>query len=156
MKRWFSFVLALVMAFGFAGCSKTEYPDTNGEANYTLQTIRDEQIVDLSVGASGLKYSESSIAGVLHSSEYSAHNFNGAERIYLTNFLFPSDISVYIGHFNVDKGNFKLIAVCEDEIICEFAPGTFSETFIFRDLTGTFAIYAAGESAKFSLHLEVY
>lgn len=153
MKRTVVLILALVLCLCLAGCG-LQYEDTNGADNFSLQTITDEDIIHLKTGASGLTYEETDLGGIT-SSEYSAKNFNGVEQIYQTNFLLPSDIEVCIGHMNVDKGNFKLVAVNDDRIIHEFAPDAFNESFLFENLSGSFSIHVAGESAAFSFHIDI-
>lgn len=156
MKKFIAMTLLLAIVFCFTGCSSTTYEDTNGEDNYELETITEEQIINLSVGASGMSYKESSLADMLKSSEYYSKNFNGVEQLYLTNFLLPSDINIYIGHYMVSSGNFKLFVINNDEIIHVFDDDTFSETFRFEDLSGTFSIVAAGESANFTFYMDIY
>lgn len=155
MKKIMSLLLAAAMCFGLAGCG-TVYEDTNGEDDYTLQTITDENIIALDIGASGLSYSEDSLDGATISSEFSAKSFNGVERIFFANYILPSDVCVYIGTMDVRSGNFKLAVVNDDEIIHEFAPDTFGETFYFEDITGDFSICVAGEDAAFSFFIDVY
>ena len=92
----------------------------------------------------------------MQSSEYYSKNFNGVEQIYLTNFVGASDIYVYIGHMNVESGNFRLVVINDDKIIHEFDLDTFGEEFLFEDLTGTFSIHVAGESAKFDFYIDIY
>ena len=154
MKKLLSLILVICVCFMCTGCG-TEYEDTNGADNFTLQTITDDEIINLSTGASGLTYTESDLGSFLHSSEYSAKNFNGVEQIYLTNFIGKSDIQVYIGHMTVESGNFKLVVINNSKIIHEFNLDTFNETFYFEDLKGDFAIHVAGESAKFDFHIDI-
>ena len=153
MKKLLSLVLICCMCVAFVGCGE-EYEDTNGPDNFSLQTITDEDIIHLQTGASGLTYRESNLGG-LSSSEYSSKNFNGVEQIYLTSFILPSDIYVYIGHLNVESGNFKLVVINNDEIIKEIPLDTFGEEFLFENLEGDFSIHVAGESAKFEFHIQV-
>ena len=157
MKKYIFIILCICVCvcLGFAACSK-QYEDTNGSDNFTLQSISDQNIINLETGASGLNYTEENWAGVISSAEYSASNFNGVEQIFLTNYILPSDVEVYIGHMNVKSGNFRLVAICDDEIIHEFALDAFNETIRFEDLTGAFSIHVAGESAKFEFSIEVY
>lgn len=155
MKKLFSFLFAALLCLHLTACGTT-YEDTNGADDFTLQTITDENIIQLNTGASGLSYSEESLDGMLLSSEYSAKNFNGVEQIYLTNLLLPSDVYVYIGHMDVQAGNFKLVVINNDQIIHEFPLDTFNQEFLFENLTGSFALHVAGESAAFSFHISVY
>lgn len=154
MKRIMSLILVLSMCFMLTACGE-EYEDTNGEDNFSLQTITDENIINRDIGASGLGYEEISV-GDITSTEYESNNFNGVEELYLTNFIGKSDIHVYIGHLNVESGNFRLVVINDDKIIKDIPLDAFGETFYFEDLKGTFAIRVAGESAKFDFHIEVY
>ena len=154
MRKFIAILLIICICLTIGGCGTT-YEDTNGADNFELQTITDENIIHLETGASGLAYKESNL-GLLQSSEYYSKNFNGVEQIYLTNFVGSSDIYVYIGHMNVESGNFRLVVINDDKIIHEFDLDTFGEEFLFEDLTGTFSIHVAGESAKFDFYIDIY
>ena len=154
MRKFIAILLITCICLTIGGCGTT-YEDTNGADNFELQTITDENIIHLETGASGLAYKESNL-GLLLSSEYFSKNFNGVEQIYLTNFVGASDIYVYIGHMNVESGNFRLVVINDDKIIHEFDLDTFGEEFLFEDLTGTFSIHVAGESAKFDFYIDIY
>jgi len=153
MKKLVCLLLAVVVSFSLAACGK-EYEDTNGPDDYTLQTITDENIINLDTGASGLSYKETNLGG-LHSSEYYSKNFNGVERIYQNNYLGKSDVFVYIGTMSVTSGNFKLAVVLDDEIIQEIPVDTFNEEFFFEDINGDFSIMVAGESAEFEFYIDI-
>ena len=154
MRKFIAILLVTCICLPIGGCGTT-YEDTNGADNFELQTITDENIIHLETGAYGLAYKESNL-GLLQSSEYYSKNFNGVEQIYLTNFVGASDIYVYIGHMNVESGNFRLVVINDDKIIHEFDLDTFGEEFLFEDLTGTFSIHVAGESAKFDFYIDIY
>lgn len=154
MRKFYSFVLICSMCLMFVGCG-TEYEDTNGVEDFSLQTITDENIINLETGASGLAYTEENIGDVLFSSEYSSKNFNGVEQIYLTNYLGASDLEIYIGHLNVKSGNFRLVVINDDKIIYEIPLDTFGETIRLEDLTGTVSIHVAGESAAFEFYIQI-
>ena len=153
MKRFLWLLTVFCLCLALSGCG-TQYEDTNGPEDFSLQTITDENIIHLETGASGLSYKESNLAGI-QSTEYSAKNFNGVEQIYLTNFLLPSDIEIYIGHMDVKQGNFRLVVVNNDAIIHEIPLDAFGDTFRFEDLTGSFSVHVAGESAAFSFHIDI-
>ena len=154
MRKFIAILLITCICLTIGGCGTT-YEDTNGADNFELQTITDENIIHLETGASGLAYKESNL-GLLQRSEYYSKNFNGVEQIYLTNFVGSSDIYVYIGHMNVESGNFRLVVINDDKIIHELDLDTFGEEFLFEDLTGTFSIHVAGESAKFDFYIDIY
>lgn len=153
MKRLLSIILVCCMCFVLTGCGP-EYEDTNGEDNFKLQSITDDDIINLATGASGLTYKEQNIAG-LHSSEYSSKNFNGVEQLYLTSFIAKSDVEIYIGHMSVESGNFKLVVINNEKIIREIPLDTFNKSFYFEDLEGDFSVHVAGESAKFDFHIDI-
>ena len=154
MKKILSILLICLLCTAMTGCGTT-YEDTNGPDDYSLQTITDENIINLETGASGLGHKESNIAGIV-SQEYYSKNFNGAERLYLTNFILPSDIEIYVSYVTVHSGNFRMVVINDDEIIHEFAPDTFNETVRFENLKGSFAIHVAGESADFEMDYDIY
>ena len=155
MKKYITAFLCLMLVGNLVGCGGTEYEDTNGENNYSLQTITNENIINLDTGSSGLSYSEEDLGGII-STKYSSKNFNGVEQLYTTNFIGSSDITVYIGTMNVKSGNFKLVAINEDKIIKEFPLDAFAETYFFEDISGTFSIHVAGESASFNFSIQIY
>ena len=155
MKNIIRTCLLFALCASFVACGPTQkYEDTNGEDNFELQTITDQEIIDRSVGASGLGYSETKVAGIV-SKEYSSKNFNGVEQIYHTSFILPSDVILYVGHVNVKSGNFKIAIVNDDKIIDEIPLDSFAETIYYENLEGDFSVHLAGESAKFELFLEV-
>ena len=154
MKKLLSLLFVAVLCLSLTACGET-YEDTNGADDFTLQTITDENIIKMDTGASGLSYEETNV-GLLKSSEYSAKNFNGVEQIYFTSFIGKSDVEVYIGHMNVEKGNFKLAVVLDDEIIKEIPLDAFSESYYFEDIKGDFSVRVAGESAAFDFYIDIY
>lgn len=153
MKKLLCAALATMFSFTLVGCGET-YEDTNGEDNFALQTITDENIIKQNIGASGLSYSETEI-GPITTSEYSAKNFNGVECIYETTYIGKSDVTVYVGTMNVKSGNFKMAVVLDDEIIKEIPLDAFGEDFYFEDIKGHFQLVVAGESAAVEFYVNV-
>lgn len=154
MKKMIKMVLVSSLLLCLVGCGE-KYEDTNGSDNYNLQTIRDSEIIELSVGASGLSYTESEVAGIT-SKEYSAKNFNGVDRIYHTNFILPSDIRIEVGYVSVKEGNFRVCIINDEKIIDEIPVDAFAQSFYYENLSGDFSIHIAGESAKFEMNIEVW
>ncbi len=154
MKKVWSMVLILGLCISMIGCSTEKYQDTNGADDFTLQTITDENIVKQDLGSSGMSQTETKV-GAISSKEYSSKNFNGVYEIDATNFILPSDVSVYVGHLNVKSGNFKLAIVNDDAVIFEIPLDSFGETYYFEGLKGHFAIRAAGESAAVEFFVEM-
>lgn len=153
MKKLLSFLLMILLCLTLAGCE--EYEDTNGADDFTLQTITDENIIKMDIGSSGLTYKETNVGG-LKTSEYSSKNFNGVDEIYVTSYILESDVEIYIGHMSVEKGNFKLAVILDDEIIKEIPLDAFSESYYFEDIKGDFSVRVAGESAAFEFYIDIY
>jgi len=154
MKKFLCCLFIGCMCFALSGCGGNSYEDTNGADDYTLQTITDENIINMDVGSSGMSYSETKLGGIT-STKYSSKNFNGVYEMDAVNYILPSDVSIYVGHLNVKSGNFKLAVVNDDTIIFEIPLDSFNDTYYFEDLKGHFAIRAAGESAAVDFHIEL-
>ena len=153
MKKLLSCLVIGCICCSLFGCGDS-YEDTNGTEDYTLQTITDENIVKMDVGSSGMSYSETKV-GPITSTEYSSKNFNGVYEIDATNYIFASEVGVYVGHLNVKSGNFKLVVVNDDAILFEIPLDSFGDTYYFEDVKGHFAIRAAGESAAVEFYVEL-
>ena len=153
MKKLFSLLLVFLMILALSACG-TEYEDTNGDDNFDLQTITDEDIIHLQTGSSGLSYSETSVS-IISSSEYYSKIFNGVEQLYLANYFADSDVVVTVGYLNVTAGNFRMVVINNDEIIFDIPLDSAAEAYTFEDVNGSFAIHIAGESAAFELNLSV-
>lgn len=153
MKKLLTLLLTFLLCFTLSGCGET-YEDTNGDNNFKLQTITDEDIIHLRTGGSNLTYKETELAGI-KSSEYTSKNFNGVEQLYLTDYIMKSDVCVYIGHMTVNSGNFRLVVINNEEIIKDIPLDAFGEEFWFYDIKGEFSVHVAGESANFTFHMQV-
>lgn len=152
MKKVSKIIMVFLLLGCMCGCG-TKYEDTNG-SDTTLQTITDENIINLDLGSSGLKYSESEIAGITIDAKYSSKNFNGVQRIYDTRFILESDVNIMINSLSIHEGNFKLAFINDGKIIKEVSSDMFGEMIYFEDLIGVFSIHIAGESASFELYIE--
>ncbi len=153
MKKLFSVLLVFLMSLTLVACG-TVYEDTNGDDNFDLQTITDEDIIHLQTVSSGLNYSETSV-GIISSSEYYSKNFNGVDQLYLTNYFADSDVVVTVGYLNVTAGNFRMVVINNDEIIFDIPLDSAAEAYIFEDVNGSFAIHVAGESAAVEFNFSV-
>ena len=155
MKRFLSAFIVLIIILSIVSCGE-KYTDTNGDADYTLQTITDYDIINLSTGSSGMTYTEESKILPVSSAEYHSGNFNGVECIYRNYYVGKSDVSIYIGHMNVEKGNFRICVINDGKIIFDIPADAFNETYTFEDLAGDFSVHVAGESAEFKFHIDIY
>ncbi len=146
MKKIVRILCTFFLITGLTGCGET-YEDTNGENNTALNTITDENIINMDIGASGLSYTTTEVMGIT-CEEYSSNNFNGVIEIGYANYISANQIDVYVGHINVKSGNFKLVVLIDDEIVKVIPNDAFGETYTFKNVKGTLSIRAAGESAS--------
>ena len=142
--------VALVVVAGvwfiFGGTEHIE--DTNGADNYALQTITDENILNLDAGAvGGPNLSRNSIWG--ETVEFSADKYTGVTEILYDNFIGTSDFVVSLSSFAVSGGNFRMVVVYNDEIVATLEPGSPVE-YRLENVTGYVSLRIAGESASFS------
>ena len=140
------FVVVVGAWFIFGGTDHIE--DTNGPEDFSLQTITDEEIINMSTGSvGGPKISRGMLTG--DTVEFSAEKFTGVYEILYDNYVLPSDFELDLTAYEIYGGNFKLVVVHNDEIVAVLEPGLFVE-YLLEDVTGTVSLRIAGESASFS------
>lgn len=155
MKKIFMIALCCLLILGIYGCGD-KYEDSNGEDVYTLQTITDDDIINLTTGSSGMTYKEEGKDLPVSSAEYHSKNFNGVENIYHNYYIGKSDVNIYIGHLTVEKGNLRICIVVDGEIVSDIPLDSFNDTYTFENLEGDMFINVAGESAEFDFSIDIY
>lgn len=148
----FGLVGGIAAAFMLLTGDFSHIEDTNGPDVYTLQTITDENIIGLDLGAMGLTEKNSLLSAW---PVYSSKCFSGVQDLYHSNY-FSSTLHITVRDPRVTAGNLRLVLVAEDEIVHEFPLNAGDQTYELRDFTGHVAIRLAGESAEFSLSFEIY
>lgn len=156
-KRLFSFVLVLVIVCCFTACG-VEIADTNGDDDYTLAEITEENIVNMDLGASSYSQSPSDdeVAGLAELTKFKASSFSGVAEIYSTNLIGKSDLTFNVTTIQVDKGNFRLMVLVDDKIIHEFDLAEMNQTYELEDTSGAVSVKMAGESADFKFYIQVW
>ena len=145
-------VLIVVAVFWFMGGALEHIEDTNGAANYNLQTITDQNMINQDIGSLNLKSS----TGFLNDGvTFKSDKFTGVYRIMLTNYIFPSDFVVDVAGFTINNGNFKMVVVNDDKIVAVIEPGIFANCRL-ENLIGSVSLVIAGESADFSFTLDAF
>ena len=125
--------------------------DTNGADNYALQTITDENIINMDVGSiGGPEISKNILQG--SNVEFSAEKLTGVYEVLYDNFVLPSDFEVNLSAFAVNEGNFKMVVVHDDKIVATLEPDLFVD-YLLEDVTGTVSLRIAGESASFTFNM---
>ncbi len=123
--------------------------DTNGEENFELQTITDEDIAKIEMGSLNVTTSTNSITNM---TEISSSKFTGVYEVLYTNLIGKSDFLLNIYDFQINGGNFKMVVVHNGKIIHTLTPEN-SEEYLLEDVNGTVSLVIAGESADFSFEM---
>ncbi|MBQ8228012.1 MAG: hypothetical protein IJZ88_03265 [Clostridia bacterium] len=119
--------------------------DTNGDENYSLQTITDDNIIKMDLGALNLKESTDSIS---NTTTYSSNKFTGVSEIYGENII-GNRFEITINHARVDSGNFKIVLLEDNEIVHEFKLNELTQSYVLENPSGYISLRIAGESADF-------
>ncbi|MBQ7115905.1 MAG: hypothetical protein IJN94_05765 [Clostridia bacterium] len=146
------FVVALIMFFPNLGNSK-EYKDTNGEENYSLCKITDEDIIkgiDHS-GLTGISSEENEKNGKYY---YVGKYFNGSTALNTLESLTTNN-TIEIQKFSVTKGNARLLVLADNKIIHDFTPNESGQSFSLDNLEGEIFLVVAGESSNFEVIFKV-
>ena len=110
--------------------------DTNGDEDYSLQTITDMDIISNSVKSTGLKKGTNDADKTV---SCKSRNFSGTEQ---GNFI-------SIKNFELNGGNIRLAVIENGEIVYEFAPNRGVQSF--KSDANYIDVILAGESADFEL-----
>lgn len=137
-------VCAIVAVFIFKS-SPEHIEDTNGADNFALQTITDEDIVSLKMGARGISEHTDSIT---NTTTYKSSKFTGVYEVFREG-LITNRFEITVNHAHVSSGNFKMVLVVNDEIVHEFKLNELMQTFEVKDIKGDVSLIIAGESADF-------
>lgn len=147
------FVVAIIAAVVMLLSNDVEHiEDTNGADNYELQTITDDDIVNMKMGAKGYSVTTHNLTNM---TEISSGKFTGIHEVVYSNLLGESDFVLNIHNFKVKSGNFKMVVVHEGEIVDVLTAET-AENYILEDVSGTVSLVIAGESADFSFEMSTF
>ena len=120
--------------------------DTNGAENFTLQTITDENICKMDLGALNVNKHEALVGDTV---TYDSDCFTGVYEIYTANRI-TNRFEITVNHATVNAGNFKMVLCLDNEIVHTFTLNELTQTFVLEDVAGTISLRIAGESAEFS------
>ena len=144
--------LIAVCGFWFLSDGLEHIDDTNGADNFALQTITDDNIINLDTGALNLKESTDAIS---NTTTYSSDKFTGVAEIYGINYV-GNRFDITINHARVDSGNFKIVLLEDDRIVHEFKLNELSQSFTLENPSGYISLRIAGESADFLFDYTLY
>jgi len=152
MKKIVSLLLIVLVIVFACGCGGVKIEDENGADNFELATITKDNIIKMDLGASS--YGENT-SGSSSYTKFSGDDFSGVAEIYNESYS-KSDIIIDLIDYEIKGGNFKLVAVCDDEIIHEFVPTDKADVVTLEDVSGNLSLRIAGESAEFTFMIDVW
>lgn len=137
-------ILLVVLLFVLSGCSFGQIEDTNGDEDFSIQTISEDEII---------KGTNSVSVGRITTSKNNNYSmkvekFSGVETIctwekYSSLFNLTTDITI-------NSGNFMLVLTTDKDVIKVFKNNEIDE-FLVNTLSGDIHLKIVGESANFQL-----
>lgn len=151
---WVIFAVAVVVVciVCFLGNDLKHIEDTNGADNYDLQTITDENICKMDIGALNITESEKLLG---NTATYQSKKFTGVYEVFTTNII-TNRFEITVNHARINAGNFKMVLCVDDEIIHIFTLNELTQTFVLENVKGTVSLRIAGESADFMFDYYIY
>lgn len=147
MKKALLAVLLAAITLAFTGCGQIE--DTNGENNFALQTITDENIVE---GMNVVTFASARTSSG-NKESLSVGKLSGVLDLYTG--TAKEKTVVLTVDCNVTAGNARLVVVYDGKIVHEFDLHKQGQSFVLENAKGDFALKLAGESAAFEVVFEV-
>ena len=145
MKKFFACMLSVLLAVSLCACGGIiSYKDTNGEDDFTLQTITESDILT--------KNRFTAIASV-------SVNNNGSSRLDIGSLSGVKKLETFSGGSSYDitlslstkSGNVRLVLCTKDAILYEFSPNGDDQTYHLEKQNKTVYLKIAGEEAAFKL-----
>ena len=149
MRKFICSLLALLVLFSFTGCSPTLYKDTNGNADLSLQTLTDADII----GKTGSSSFMSSTVRRSDGTVRKVRTMSGVEKLFELNM--DNETLDLVVSCKITKGNARLVLVINDEIVHDFPLNGTSQRFTLENVTGSVSLRLAGESAGYSVQYQL-
>lgn len=146
MKKFIAILLATVLVLSLAGCKFVTYEDTNGDEDFSLQTLTEADIT-----SNITTYSQKMGTKTMINNEisYSAKSMSGIIRIYEAN-LRDGNSEIQVSS-KVSKGNARLVLMVGNEIVHDFDLNKDNQVYTLENCTGQVCLRLAGESAEFKV-----
>lgn len=125
-----------------ASCA-AHYADTNGDADFSLQTLTEEDILS----KNNYLQTMASQSTANNKTKVSVGKFSGVRILH----IFRSGTHTLTVTPGVTAGNLRLVLCTEDRILHDFALTGEEQTFTVDASAGSVFFKVAGESAEFSL-----
>ncbi|MBE6815277.1 MAG: hypothetical protein E7522_07505 [Ruminococcaceae bacterium] len=145
-------VVAAIAFFPTIGSNVKEYKDINGENDFSLCKITDEDII---------KGMDSSTLNIVTFDEeqneywYLGKYFNGSTSLD-TGTPLTENNTINIQKFSVTKGNARLLILADNTIVHDFIPNESNQELSLNNLQGDISLVIAGESTNFEVIFKVY
>lgn len=150
MKKILLVICFMFILFSMSCGVFKQYEDTNGDDDYTLQSITDEMLIKDSGGLQvGAITSTSSKNGITNIS-LKVHRFDGVNEIY----KIKSGSYTMTVNFKVTSGNAKLVVTDGKRIVKTFNISEEDQVFEFTS-TNSYYFKMAGEACEFELTAEI-
>ena len=143
-----SVLAALMVLAVLSGCGGG-IEDTNGETDFTLQTITDADIIEGMNTMSFMSSQSSVTVNGVSKNKISVGTMSGVMELYEGRLNNESLTVVLSG--SVTKGNARIVVVLENEIVHDFELNAADQSFTLENASGRVYIKIAGESAGFSV-----
>lgn len=145
--------LVVVCVIWFMDSDLEHIEDTNGADDFTLQTITDDNIRTLDMGALNVSQKTGILTG--DTVTYYSDCFTGVYEVFRESII-TNRYEITVNHARVDAGNFKMVLCVDDEIVHEFTLNELTQTFVLENVNGTVSLRIAGESATFQFDYYVW
>lgn len=149
MKRFVCWILLACVICSLAGCGANMYADTNGEADFTLQSITDEDILGVRrcvrVLSSTQRFGNKTVC--------KTQTMSGVTDLY-EGYLRGEDFQITVSS-EFTKGNARLMLVLGDAILHDFALNGEEQTFAIPAAKGRVYLRVAGESTGYRVEYRI-
>lgn len=148
MKKVIIFLM-IIFTSCFISCSSCKHiDDTNGDDDYSLCQISDENIINgmNSISAGSIKTSKN------NSHTLRINKFSGVNSIYKE--IIKNSTVTINAKVTLDSGNLRVVVVGNKEILFDFVING-SSTYTLPSNVGSYQIKIAGETAKFKIEYTI-
>ena len=149
MKRFVCWILLACVLCSLAGCGADMYADTNGEGDFTLQTLTDYDILhvrrSVRVMSSTKRFGNKTVC--------KTKTMSGVTDLY-EGYLRGEDFQITVSS-EFTKGNARLVLVLDDAIIHDFALNEEDQTFVLPNAKGRIHLRVAGESTGYRVEYRI-
>ena len=125
------------------------YEDTNGDADFSLQTLTDQDIIQ---GTSFTKVMSSTLKNH-NKTVCKARTMSGVEKLWEER-LENETLDIIVS-CEITKGNAQLVLVIDDKIVHTFAVNEVYQRFTLANVTGKVYLKLAGENAGYIVTYEL-